>query len=310
MPFFNAPAFAFLSVLLAACFIAGWRTGRSRNFLIVTLLAVIPATWLVLMVTGNFTAPNALRWAPGWMQGDDGWWFWLGNFGLFLPLVAALGFVLFRRSAADTATRVFYSVAVATLVFCFLFLLAAWPWDNTKLIVWSYLVLAPLLWDGLIKRWPLGLRIATCLGLFTSGALALVGGLDSRHGYKIADRVELDDVQFLLRHLPVNARLACAPAYDHPALLLGQPVVMGHDGHLYSQGLDYWPVSAKLDVLMSGRDGWRDAARGLQTHYLFWGRKEKERWPDSPMPWIACAPPLATTPSGVLYLLTPCLLEE
>jgi len=140
--------------------------------------------------------------------------------------------------------------------------------------------------------------------------LALVGGLDARHGYKIADRGELDDVQFLLRHLPVNARLACAPAYDHPALLLGQPVVMGHDGHLYSQGLDYGPVSAKLDVLMSGRDGWRDAARALQTHYLFWGRKEKERWPDSPMPWIACAPQLATTPSGALYLLTPCLLEE
>ena len=310
MPFFNAPAFVFLSAVLAVSFFAGWRTGRSRDFLSVTLLAVIPATWLVRMVTGNFTAPNALRWAPGWMQGENGWWFWLENFGLFLPLAAVLGILLMRRGAADTATRVFYGVAAATLAFSFLFLFAAWPWDNTKLIVWGYLVLAPLLWDGLIKHWPLGLRIAACSGLFTSGALALAGGLDGRHGYKIAGRAELDDVQFLLRHLPVNARLACAPAYDHPALLLGQPVVMGHDGHLFSQGLDYGPVSEKLDVLMSGREGWRDAARGLQTHYLFWGRKEKERWPDSSLPWVPCAPPLATTPSGVLYLLTPCLLEE
>jgi len=310
MPFFNAPAFVFLSILLAVCFFAGWRTGRSRDFLIVTLLAVIPASWLVSMVTGHFTAPNALRWAPGWMQGENGWWFWLWNFGLFLPLAAVLGAALFRRGAADTATRVFYGVAAATLAFCFLFLLATWPWDNTKLIVWGYLAMAPLLWDGLIKRWPLGLRIATCLALFTSGALALVGGLDGRHGYKIADRAELDDLQFMLRHLPVNARLACAPAYDHPALLLGQPVVIGHDGHLYSQGLDYGPVSEKLDALMSGRGGWRDAARNLQIQYLFWGRQEKERWPDSPTPWVSCAPQLATTPSGVLYLLTPCLLED
>ena len=111
MPFFNAPAFVFLSAVLAVSFFAGWRTGRSRDFLSVTLLAVIPATWLVRMVTGNFTAPNALRWAPGWMQGENGWWFWLENFGLFLPLAAVLGILLMRRGAADTATRVFYGVA-------------------------------------------------------------------------------------------------------------------------------------------------------------------------------------------------------
>lgn len=310
MPFFNAPAFVFLSVLLAACFLAAWRAGHSGDFLRVGLLAAIPASWLVTVVTSRFTAPNALRWAPGWMQADGGLVFWLWNFGLFLPLAVWLGIVLFRRGGGDIATRVFYGVAAGTFLFCCLFLLAPWPWDNTKLMIWGYLAVAPLLWDHLLKRQPACVRVAACVVLFASGALALVGGLDARHGYKIADRAEWDDVRFMLRHMPVDARLACAPAYDHPALLLGQPVVMGHDGHLYSQGLDYAETARKLDSLMSGREGWRDAARGLQTHYLFWGRKEKERWPDSKTPWVACAPAIVTTPSGVLYLLTPCLLQD
>jgi len=309
MPFFNAPAFLFLSILLAACFLVAWREGRARDFLQVGLLSAIPATWLVTIVTSSFTAPQALRWAPGWMQDEAGIVFWIWNFGILLPLAVVLGAMLFRRGG-DQTSRVFFLVAAGTFLFCCLFALATWPWDNTKLMLWGYLAMAPLLWDQMLKRWPLWARGAACLALFTSGALALAGGLDARHGYKIADRAELDDVRIILRHMPVDARLACASAYDHPALLLGQPVVMGHDGHLYSQGLDYADAARELDVLMSGRDGWRNAARRLQTHHLFWGRKEKERWPSSTQPWKECAPLVADTPHGALYLLTPCLLQE
>ena len=310
MPFFNAPAFLFLSVLLAACFVAAWSRGAGRPFLVAALLSVIPATWLVRMVTANFTGGSAFRFAPGWMQEDGGLWFWLWNFGLFLPLVAVLGAVIFRRGGADRTDRVFYLVAAGTLVFCFIFLLAPWAWDNTKLMVWGYLALTPLLWNRLLAPRPFWLQAAACLLLFTSGAVALVTGLDARHGYGIANRAEMADLQVMLRSLPVNARLACAPRFDHPAMLLGQPVVMGHDGHLFSQGLDYAPVEEKLDVLMNGGDGWRNAARHLRVQYLFWGRRETERWPQSAQPWKECAHRLGQSPHGEIYLLTPCLLQD
>jgi hypothetical protein len=93
-------------------------------------------------------------------------------------------------------------------------------------------------------------------------------------------------------------------------MLLGQPVVMGHDGHLFSQGLDYAPVEEKLAVLMNGQDGWRNAARDLRVQYLFWGPREAERWPKSAQPWKECAHRLGTSPHGELYLLTPCLLQD
>jgi hypothetical protein len=310
MPFFNAPAFLFLSVLLAACFLAGWSRGRRRPFFIVGLVSVIPATWLVRMVTAKFSAGSAFRFAPGWMQGDGGAWFWLWNFGLFLPLVAVLGVVLFRRGGANRTDRVFYGVAAGTLLFCFTFLIAPWAWDNTKLIVWGYLALVPLVWDKLLAQRPLWLQGAACLLLFTSGAVALVTGLDARHGYKIADRGELADVQVMLRGMPVNGRLACAPRFDHPALLLGQPVVMGHDGHLFSQGLDYRPVEEKLTTLMNGDKGWRNAARNLRVQYLFWGAREAARWPQSGQPWKECAHRLGSSEAGELYLITPCLLRD
>lgn len=310
MPLFNAPAFLFLSFLLAACALVAWSEKRVRPFLVTGLLSVIPASWLVHMVTVGFTAPSALRFAPGWMQGDEGLRFWLWNFGLFVPLVFFGALAVFRPGGADLAVRVFYATGLATLVFCFLFLVAPWPWDNTKLILWGYLALVPFLWSNLLANWPGWARSSACVVLFASGALSLLGGLDARHGYKLADRAELADTQVLLRHLPVNARLAAAPSYEHPALLLGQPVVMGHDGHLFSQGLDYPPVQAKLDTLMNGGEGWRDAARDLGVHYIFWGRREEERWPRSSRPWLDCASKAGETLSGAIYQITPCLLRD
>ncbi len=310
MPLFNAPAFLFLSALLAACAATAWGKISLRTFVITGLVSIIPATWLVRLVTVGFTAPTALRFAPGWMQDEQGLWFWLWNFGLFLPLVLVGAVAIFRRGGADRTTRVFYGTGLATLAFCFLFLLAPWAWDNTKLMLWGYLALIPFLWSNLLSRWPHWVRAAACGLLFASGALSLIGGLDARHGYKFADRAELADVQVMLRTIPVNARVATAPSYEHPALILGQPVVMGHDGHLFSQGLDYGPAQRELDTLMSGAPSWRDAARRLQVHYLLWGRREKERWPQSKQPWQECAQLIATSGDNQLYLLTPCLLGE
>lgn len=309
MPLFNAPAFLFLSALLAACFFAGWKQGRSRPFLTLGLVSVIPASWLVALVTSNFTAPSALRFAAGWMQENQGLWFWLWNFGALFPLLALLGFVVLRRG--DRASRVFYLLGAGTLVFCFLFVLAPWAWDNTKLMLWGYLALIPLLWTELITKWPFVWRSAACVVLFFSGAVTLANGIDARHGYGLANRPELADTEFLLRRVPTDARVACLPLYNHPVLLLGQPVAMGHDGHLFSQGLDYGPVQRDVDALMSGGADWRNAARRLQVQYLFWGPREASKWPSSAQPWKSRAQIVADSgKSGALYFIAPCLLGD
>ena len=309
MPLFNAPAFLFLSALLAAYFVAAWRQGCARPFFAVGAASVIPAVWLVAMVTANFTAPSALRLVPGWMQEDGGLWFWLRNFGLLPPLLIAAGVMVFRRG--DLSARVIYSTGAATIVFCLFFAIAPWAWDNTKLMIWGYLALAPVLWTELIGRWPATWRAVTCLALFASGGISLATGLDARHGYGLADRSEMADAEVLLRKLPPDARVACLPTYNHPVLLLGQPVVMGYDGHLFSQGLDYAPVQRDLGALMSGTPDWRNAARRLQVQYLLWGPREAAKWALSTQPWKECAAVVAKTEkAGTIYFITPCLLAD
>ena len=309
MPLFNAPAFLFLSALLAAYFVAAWRQGCARPFFAVGAASVIPAVWLVAMVTANFTAPSALRLVPGWMQEDGGLWFWLRNFGLLPPLLIAAGVMVFRRG--DLSARVIYSTGAATIVFCLFFAIAPWAWDNTKLMIWGYLALAPVLWTELIGRWPATWRAVTCLALFASGGISLATGLDARHGYGLADRSEMADAEVLIRKLPPDARVACLPTYNHPVLLLGQPVVMGYDGHLFSQGLDYAPVQRDLGALMSGTPDWRNAARRLQVQYLLWGPREAAKWALSTQPWKECAAVVAKTEkAGTIYFITPCLLAD
>lgn len=311
MPLFNAPAFLFLSVLLAIFFAIAWKMGRGRPFFAVGVVSVIPAVWLTALVTGNFAAPSGLRFLPGWMQGEEGWRFWIHNFGVLLPLIVLLGVVILRRGGAVASAWIFYITGVGTLIFCFFFALAPWAWDNTKLMIWGYLALVPILWEFMIGRWTFSWRAVTCVLLFGCGAASLILGLDARHGYLLADRAEVDEVQAALRSVSPNARIACFPVYNHPVLLLGHPVVMGHDGHLFSQGLDYSLVQRDLEELMSGGAAWREAARRLQTRYVLWGPREEERWPRNVVPWADCAPVMARSEKlGVLYDLTPCLLQD
>jgi hypothetical protein len=178
-------------------------------------------------------------------------------------------------------------------------------------MLWGYLALVPMLWIDLIAKWPIVWRCATCALLFFSGAVTLANGIDERHGYTLADRAELAGTEFLLRRLPPDARVACLPLYNHPVLLLGQPVTMGHDGHLFSQGLDYAAVQRDVDALMSGSEGWRHAARRLQVRYVLWGRREEAKWPASKQPWTSCSNVVGRAGhAGALYDITPCLLGE
>jgi hypothetical protein len=153
--------------------------------------------------------------------------------------------------------------------------------------------------------------VVSCLALVASGGISLATGLDARHGYGLADRSEMAEAEVLLRTVSADARVACLPTYNHPLLLLGQPLVMGYDGHLFSQGLDYAPVQRDLDALMSGGPDWRNAARRLQVQYLLWGPREAAKWTASTQAWKECAAVVAKTEkAGTIYMITPCLLQD
>jgi hypothetical protein len=308
MPIFHLHTFLFLSVMAAAWFIA--LPAARRHLGTVVGIAFIPATAQVWYVTGGFTGASMLGWKPGWMQGNEGFFvFWLRNFGVLPLLIGALIFTIVRRRRCDTATLTYPALAVFLL--CCFVKFAPWEWDNTKLMLWSYLVVLPALWSELLVRWPEWARTLACVALFFSGGISLFGGLSNGYSsFPIATRSEVDGVGDALRSIPITERFVAHPAYNHPLLLNGRVLAMGYEGHVASHGLDWAPRKEAVERILHGKPGWSETARQLEVRYLFWGREEVENYPDSPQPWRESARSIIKAEWGEVFDLTQPRLEK
>ncbi|MFZ4681893.1 MAG: hypothetical protein ACOYMS_05295, partial [Terrimicrobiaceae bacterium] len=264
LPLFNFHAFLFLSLILTAIFLA--RRAARRRLLQLLAGAFVPATVCVILVTGFFSASSGLRLAPGWIVEGKGWMALLWNFGLTLPVVLALAIVVARNK--DAEARCLVGSALLIFLICCVVVFTPWEWDNMKLMMWSWLVVAPYLWTNLISGLQLPARAAICFVLFFSGAVSLAGGLDARHGYGIARRSEVDAWRHAVADIPPAARFACVPDYNHPLILLGRKVVCGYEGHLWSHGLAFQDKLALLKGSLDGQTDWRVSAGALDADWL------------------------------------------
>jgi hypothetical protein len=236
--------------------------------------------------------------------------FWLPNFGLWVPLALGLvglcGWRIWKgkwrcgdRPPADIA---FVLAAVAIFAFGYFVQTAPWEWDNLKLMVWGYFLILPFLWSDIIGRWAFPERAATVLLLFGSGFITLLGGLSAGHpGFGLIERARLDRIGTALRPLPVEARFATWPTYNHPVLLQGRKVVLGYPGHLWTEGFDYGKANDQLTALMNGAANWRDTAKALGVRYIFWGQDERTNYQKSSRPWEATAFLVASGDWGAIY---------
>jgi hypothetical protein len=289
-PLFSVHAALFLGVSMTGLWVLA--PGARRVLEKLALLAwplMALCGWLVTTGAGGPSAVGTLGVAPGWMSdGTVGFWFW--NFGFTLPL-GIVFCLLLARHGSSAETRAFVWPAALVFAACLIIRFAPWPWDNTKLMLWSWIVIAPFLWEEFLSKRSLPLRAVAALLLFGSGAVTLAMGLDERHGYTLVKRSDLDRASSLLRGVPPGAVIACAPEYNQPVLMLGHPVVCGYEGHLWSHGLDYKKRLDALNSLMNGEPEWQRIAIRLGVSRIFWGEPEKERWPDSKFPWAKDSTP-------------------
>ena len=241
--------------------------------------------------------------------GTDSPWFtvpffWALNFGVLPLFVIGLSILVFARRRNDWQ-RAALVPALAVFGLCCVIRFAPWPWDNTKLMIWSYVVILPLLWSEILSRWPIWLRSVCCVALFWSGFVSLLGGLNrSQTGFSIATRSELDTLAPVLKSLPVTERFIAYPNYNHPLLLLGRSVALGYTGHVWSHGYPYLKAEARVETVLRGLPGWEEEWKETGAKLLFWGSQEREAYPDSPTPWRETARLIASGPWGEIYDLT------
>ncbi len=319
LPLFHLHTFIALSVMLGFWFLISNSKVRKQLLLLVGC-ALLPATFLVWLITDHFQASSVLAWKIGWVQpaapGNDFAKsfipFWFVNFGILLPLaLLLLGLSLWSYWESSPkfpfripTTLAFLIPAAVIFVLACLVKFAPWEWDNTKLMIWSYFMILPFLWKDLIMRWPREVRVGVYIVLFSSGFVSLFGGL-AAEGYGFTSRSELDGVAVALKKIPVEARFAAFPTYNHPLLLNGRKVVAGYPGHLWTQGFDYSKVMDQLNALMNGAPDWRQIARRLKARYLFWGREEGINYGTSKRPWEKTMKPVVSGTWGAIYDLEP-----
>jgi hypothetical protein len=293
MPLFHLHTFMALSIVLLFLFAFGDSRMRKHTAILVGS-ALLPATLFVGLVTGHFQAGSVVVWEPGLFRKNEFsapfLFFWFKNFGLWIPLALLLIGVCLRQtwnSKKELPENLsFLLPAIAIFLIAVFVKLAAWEWDNTKIMMWAYFLVLPFLWRDLIARWTLPVRAGVCFLLFGSGFITLFAGLGAGlPGYTFANRGELYSVALGVRTVPIEARFAAFPIYNHPLLLNGRKVALGYPGHVWTQGFDYDAPNAKLRELMLGAGDWRKTARSLNLRYLFWGREEKINYPTSTRPW-------------------------
>lgn len=284
LPLFSPHSFLFLAAIMVS--IIFFNTPVRKKLIMIALFAWPLGLLSMFIISPGGAAKNFMAWHLGWMQEGNGIYFWLWNFGISLPLIAVFSVVLFfRKDSGSKVARAFVLPSVIVFIVCLLLRVAPWPWDNMKLMIWSWLTIVPFLWSCFIKYGPYWLRCLLCVLLFASGTVTLFYGLNSSHGYEIAKRTEVDATRALFKNFSTDAVIATAPEYNHPVLLLGHPVVAGYEGHLWSHGLPYHERLAKLHSIMMGQKNWEAAAATLGVQAIYWSWREVNAFPHSKLPF-------------------------
>lgn len=298
MPLFHLHTFIFISMIFGLWSLGGGRRQPWRGSL---LWALIPASWSVWEVTDHFAAASLIGWAPGWMIGAQNPLLFLAvNFVLFLPLVLWAAGRAVRRG--DRSHLLLVGPGLVLFAALFFVRVAPWAWDNTKMMVWCYLLLLPAVAELVIDTLAPGSRSLILLALFLPGIASVVeASVGSGPPLEIFRVSEREAVCSALAGLPMRDRVATAPTFNHPVALCGHPLVAGYAGHLWSHGIASERVVARLADLMTGRPDWEEAGRAVGARYLFWGAREEGAFPGSSRPWETVRRPLARGSWGVLY---------
>jgi hypothetical protein len=300
LPLVHLHTFLLVSVVVAVWALGG---GRLRAAWPSLAWAVVPATWGVWQVSDGFRAASLVGWHPGWVMEDaNPLWFLLLNFGLFLPLAVVAWVRAWRHGRREDLLV----LGPALVIFAGLFFvrLAPWAWDNTKVMLWCYLLALPSIQTQILA--PLGRpwRVATVVGLLFSGAVSVTAAsIGGGARLDVLDLREYEAVCESLAERPVTERVVAAPTFNHPVALCGHPLVLGYPGHVWSHGTDASYLEKGVETVLRGEPGWRVEAQALGADLLFWGRREATTFPDSTRPWETELRLVASGSWGRLYAL-------
>ena len=273
----------FILTLLLGIFMVLYKS--PRLMLEVTMPATAAGLVFVLFSTQGLARAGILHLQPGWTAGQENLFkFWLVNLGPWLFFAVAGLSLTFEKRFAQLrliAIPAFVLFIVFTIV-----MVAPWDWDNIKVLIWLYLLIAWVVWRTLVTR--LSSVPALMMGVlaFFPGAISLVSSLPGNSpGVELYRAAELWDAKAAIAGLPETAVLAVAPDPNHPAMFWGAKVAMGYTGHLWSHGIDCTLRENQIERIFRGSEDWLTLARKIGVTHVYWGENERRKYGSSSPPW-------------------------
>ncbi|MES2963490.1 MAG: hypothetical protein V4760_06340 [Bdellovibrionota bacterium] len=315
LPLFHAHAFIVVSLVMFGSTVIEHRRQAfaflfgSRAFAI----ALVPAVFFVWRSTDGFKKASVSRWDPWWTsKTEEAAGFLWANFGfwLFLPIAIAVAIHFSSAVTGESKKKLWLRLSLACGLFVLFFnwMLAPWSWDNIKLLIWPYLMLAQLANETIDFKLPRFSRYVIAAALFGSGFYAIAVSLatPSATGLVIYQDRDLNSAAGALAGVPEkDAVFLAAPTHEHALTNFGRLRVMGYEGHLWSHGIDSRLVREKVDAIMNGSPEWLKLMRELGVTHVYWGLAEKIKYGEATKLWMTSLENVSRVPEIAIYRLPP-----
>ena len=256
MPFFHLHTFAILALWMGLTALVA----RKRPWHLWPGVGL--ALFFIFRSLGAGQVHSALGWAWGWMFDDfaslnrnlASW--------LLLPIWISIRWIMQKKWQNLFVGLVLTFVALNVKT-------APWLWDQIKILMWVY-----LLWTyWAVREYQLKGLAAALISIcfFWSGLLQWISGWPAMTGrFEVQNAVDRAIVSSLMKDISPNDMTAADVDNRHPLLGLGQSLVMGYPGHVWSHGLPLEPRQTQLKSLLAGRPDGETLLKEIGVKWIVW----------------------------------------
>lgn len=282
LPITHMHSFIVLVVVTGLMSLAFWKKWQRLAWYVVPAGLVSVALYL-RFIAGGIENPDFMRIRVGWtaIGGLSGWiQLWWNIWGVFLPL-AALGSVWVWRSSKPLDYKLFFTGFWVIFAIANVVIFQPIDWDNSKMFMWMYLALTPLVVMVLdeIRRQPVGLPFAVLLyfALTATGYLEVYRLLDlDQNQIQMLNTNDIVFGQRVAKETDSQALFLTEPSHNHPVLLFGaRPIVMGYPGWAWNYGFEYLPRQADINTMYLGGDDANQLLKQYKVSYVVFGPGER-----------------------------------
>ena len=298
VPLFHVHSFLWIAGLWGIWFVwSFWHQPKQRKNLLralglVTVLITPQFWWLLSHGVGS----QLLHWQPGWMitadQSLSALRFiavFLRNFGLTAVLLVLLPLSITRVWRSDYRKAVLFSYSWLIFVVCLFISFQPWAYDNLKLMMLSYFFFSFFLGSLLADCWKRGLPLLVTITLLIGTASGILSvWRESLLSSRVASSDSVKMAQELQNSMNPQAVVLTGSTHNHPIpMLVGQPIVLGYGGWLWSHGIDATQTLSDVKKLYAGGEQTDFLLRKYAIRYVYISDLERSSMFINEAYWLA-----------------------